>query len=86
MLIVDGEEGVCDVLGSILKTYGADVTAVTSAAEALDEVRAERPYVLICDIGIPKTDGFSLMSQVRALPRTGRDNTGRGSGNWGYRL
>jgi CheY-like chemotaxis protein len=44
-----------------------------SAAEALELVRTHRPDVLVCDIGMPGEDGYSLIRKVRAL---GAENGG----------
>ena len=38
-----------------------------SAAEALVLVEAQRPDVLVTDIGMPDADGFELLRRVRAL-------------------
>ncbi len=44
------------------------MTTAASAAEALDALGVVKPDVLICDIGMPQTDGYELIGQVRALP------------------
>jgi signal transduction histidine kinase len=68
VLVVDDEPDVCDLLAAILKTSGAEVMAATSAEEAFEALRRERPDVLLCDLGMPGEDGFSLLRRVRALP------------------
>jgi CheY-like chemotaxis protein len=68
VLVVDDEPDVCELLAMILKTSGAEVTAVTSAGEAFEALRRERPHVLLCDLGMPGEDGFSLIRRVRSLP------------------
>jgi signal transduction histidine kinase len=68
VLVVDDEPDVCELLAVILKTSGAEVTAVTSAGEAFEALRRERPHVLVCDLGMPGEDGFSLIRRVRSLP------------------
>ncbi len=69
VLVVEDEKDVCQMLALILETNGAEVTAVASAAAALDELDRERPDVFICDIGMPQMDGYSLIGKVRALPQ-----------------
>jgi CheY-like chemotaxis protein len=44
------------------------VTAVGSAAEALEAVTTLTPDLIISDIGMPEEDGYSLMRRLRALP------------------
>ncbi len=49
-----------------LKQHGAEVTAVSSAPEALEALTRTRPHVLLSDIGLPGEDGYSLLRAVRA--------------------
>jgi CheY-like chemotaxis protein len=50
------------------------VLTAATVREALSLVAAEKPDVLVTDLGIPETDGFELLRQVRALGshRSGR--------------
>jgi CheY-like chemotaxis protein len=68
-LVVDDEDDARDLLKSALENYGADVIAVSSAAEAYALITEtpppERPDVMVADIGMPHEDGYSLISRVR---------------------
>ncbi|MEH2118138.1 hybrid sensor histidine kinase/response regulator [Nostoc sp.] len=66
ILVVDDEPDIRDLITFILQDYGAEVTAVSSAQEALQALSESIPDVLISDIGMPKTDGYMLMREVRA--------------------
>jgi CheY-like chemotaxis protein len=46
---------------------GAKVSMAASAAEAMECILAERPGVLVCDIGMRGEDGYSLIRQLRLL-------------------
>ncbi|WP_414567606.1 response regulator [Nostoc sp. CCY 9925] len=65
VLVVDDEPDIRDLVTFILQDYGVDVTAVASAQEALQALSESIPDVLISDIGMPKTDGYMLMREVR---------------------
>ncbi|HKP12960.1 MAG TPA: ATP-binding protein [Blastocatellia bacterium] len=67
LLLVDDDQDTLDVFGLTLRHYGADVQGVTSAAEAFAELLRWQPHMLICDIGMPDEDGFSLIQRVRRL-------------------
>jgi CheY-like chemotaxis protein len=69
VLVVDDNAVVRAVLTTLLEDYGATVTSVGSAAEALRVLPMERPDVLLTDLSMPEADGFSLIRQIRALPR-----------------
>ncbi|MBD2730379.1 PAS domain S-box protein [Nostoc sp. FACHB-892] len=66
ILVVDDEPDIRDLVTFILQDYGVEVTAVSSAQEALQALSESIPDVLISDIGMPKTDGYMLMREVRA--------------------
>ncbi|HSO76022.1 MAG TPA: ATP-binding protein, partial [Blastocatellia bacterium] len=69
VLIVDDEADARELLSAMLKQWGARVTAVASAAEAMGCFEANQvlPDVLVSDLGMPREDGFDLISKVRAL-------------------
>jgi signal transduction histidine kinase len=67
VLIVDDEEDARDVLTLILQDRGAQVTAVGSAAAALDSIHERIPDVLVSDIGMPGEDGHTLLRKLRSL-------------------
>jgi hypothetical protein len=68
VLLVDDEPDARELLSEVLEQYGATVVLAASADEALRVLRAERPTVLLSDIGLPGEDGYSLIGRVRALP------------------
>jgi len=45
----------------------ANVTAVSSAGEAIQAIRKKRPDVLVSDIAMPDEDGYGLIEKVRSL-------------------
>jgi len=69
VLVVDDDAGLRELLKTILEQYAAEVTAVSSAKEALNTLTANpREYdVLLSDIGMPEEDGYMLIRQVREL-------------------
>src|SRR6266436_456904 len=68
VLLVDDCEFIRATVAQMLEHYGATVTAVASADEALEALQRERPDVLVSDLTMPDKGGYWLISQVRALP------------------
>ena len=68
LLLVEDDDDFRELLRIMLMRDGAEVTAVNSAAGALEALRRSRPDVIVSDIGMPGTDGYELMREVRALP------------------
>jgi len=67
VLVVDDEPDTRALVARLLKDRMASVITAASAAEALDKIQAERPDVLVSDIGMPNEDGYTLMRRVRSL-------------------
>jgi PAS domain S-box-containing protein len=65
VLLVEDEEDARLMLKAILEGGGARVVAVGSAAEAWAALEAAGCDVLVCDIGMPVEDGYSLIGRVR---------------------
>jgi PAS domain S-box-containing protein len=66
VLVVDDEADTRKLLAIVLEQVGAKVITAASAAEALEVLNQSLVDVLVSDIGMPKTDGYSLMRQIRA--------------------
>ena len=66
VLVVDDDDDALQLLVSVMTGAGATVVAAASADEALRLAVERRPRVLVSDIGMPGTDGFALLEQVRA--------------------
>lgn len=51
-----------------MEQYGAQVTAASSGAEALNLLPQSQADILVSDIGMPEMDGYMLIRQIRAMP------------------
>jgi CheY-like chemotaxis protein/anti-sigma regulatory factor (Ser/Thr protein kinase) len=67
ILLVDDDADARDMLGLVLRQHGARVSEAASAEDAVAAFRAEVPDVLVSDIGLPDTDGYGLIRELRAL-------------------
>ena len=67
VLVVDDEPEALELVSAVLTTRGADVVSVGSAGEAIEEMEKHQFDVLVSDIGMPETDGYELIKQVRRL-------------------
>jgi CheY-like chemotaxis protein len=69
ILLVDDQADVREFFSFVLEQYGATVTAVESADEALETLARSLPDILLSDIGMPLMDGYMLLREVRKLPK-----------------
>jgi signal transduction histidine kinase len=67
LLVVDDDPGARELISGMLAGYGARVMVAEDGQGALKLLFAERPDVLIADLGMPEMDGYALIEQVRAL-------------------
>lgn len=67
VIAVDDDPDARELLTVLLTQYGAEVLALSTAAEVLRHIEPFQPHVLVSDIGMPGMDGYSLIHQVRQL-------------------
>jgi len=68
VVVVDDDSGTLEALAQTLTAAGALVRTCSSAREGLAAIRSWRPALLVCDIGMPEEDGYSLIKKIQALP------------------
>jgi PAS domain S-box-containing protein len=68
---VDDEPDARELLRTVLEERGAQVSSFGSGAEALAALEKTRPTVLVCDIGMPKMDGYQMIRTLRAKEAPG---------------
>src|SRR5215217_6017543 len=61
VLLVDDDSDTLMLMATALKRRHANVTAVSSAGEAIQEITRKRPDVLVSDIAMPDEDGYGLI-------------------------
>ncbi len=66
ILVVDDDPDSRDFITFVLEQEGAEITAASSAVEALKALSQCQPDLLVSDIGMPEMDGYMLMQQVRS--------------------
>jgi signal transduction histidine kinase len=72
VLVVDDEPDTRELCRVLLEASGATVEVVESAAAAWEALERSAPDVLVCDIGLPGEDGYSLLRRWRAQGEDGR--------------
>ncbi len=80
-LVVDDDGAMRTVIATRLRALGVECMEAADGAQALDQVRAHRPDLLVLDVMMPGMDGFELVDLLRHEPAnslpllvyTGRD-------------
>jgi CheY-like chemotaxis protein len=68
VVVVENDADSRDVLIATLELAGASVRDAGTAAEGFELIGADVPDVIVCDIGLPREDGFTFITRLRALP------------------
>ena len=68
VLVVDDDSDARSLISRLLTQCHAEVSTAASAAEGLDQLKTFKPHVLVSDIGMPHTDGYQFIREVRKLP------------------
>ncbi len=67
VLVVDDDTDTLTLMTTALTKRQANVTAVSSAVEAIQAITRRRPDVLVSDIAMPDEDGYGLIEKIRSL-------------------
>lgn len=70
VLIVEDEPAVVDLLKFLLEKDGYTTTVAYDGEEALNQVAAARPDLILLDIMLPKLDGYTVQKQLQADEKT----------------
>jgi CheY-like chemotaxis protein len=65
ILLVDDEADTLAMFRDALEHAGAQVRAVSNAADALRVTQSWRPDLLVTDLGLPGMDGYQLLETLR---------------------
>lgn len=67
ILLVDDEEDIREPIGVYLEAQGFEISLASSASEALDLLKTERPDLAILDIMLGQSDGFTLFKDIQKI-------------------
>jgi signal transduction histidine kinase len=67
VLVVEDDRDTLELFAGILALGGAELRTAQRADEALETLRVWRPDVIVSDIELPDTDGYTFIRRVRAL-------------------
>jgi signal transduction histidine kinase len=72
ILIVDDNRDAADILALLLESEGHRAIAVYEPADALQQLAAYKPDVVLLDIGLPGMDGYEIARRMRAAAHPAR--------------
>ena len=67
ILVIDDEQGIRNLLHTLLRRKGYDVILADSGEHGLEFFRRYRPDVIVLDLKMPGMDGLTVLQQVHSL-------------------
>src|SRR4029453_6362268 len=68
VLVVDDDEDTCETMVRLLQTFGVRARAAGNGEEGLHLVPEVQPTLILCDLRMPRLDGFEFVKRLRRLP------------------
>jgi DNA-binding response OmpR family regulator len=65
ILVVDDEPSIAQIAGDYLRHGGFGVITASNGADALALARAQRPDLIVLDLGLPRMDGIEVAKTLR---------------------
>lgn len=69
ILVVDDESSIREILAIQLSRMGYEVTIAADGEEGLEAYKKEKPDLILLDLMMPRLDGLSVCSSIRALEK-----------------
>ncbi len=66
VLVVDDEPNIVDVVSMALRYQGFDVASAGTGAEAMAQIEAFKPQLMVLDVMLPDTTGFEVAERLGA--------------------
>jgi signal transduction histidine kinase/DNA-binding response OmpR family regulator len=67
ILIVDDDADTREFIKFLLEEHGATIALAASGESAIEIIPLFAPNIILTDLGMPGMDGYSLISQIRAM-------------------
>lgn len=72
ILIVDDNQANCELLEAYLGNMDCEIAFAADGKEALDQVAAFKPDLILLDVMMPKLSGFEVCRRIKQDPATQR--------------
>lgn len=71
ILLVEDEDNIAIAIELLLEREGFEVTRVATGSQALPNLRAIQPVVVVLDVTLPEMSGYEICQQLRRDPEIG---------------
>ena len=75
LVVEDDDEARAVLLAMLRKIFGVFAQGARNGEEGLQELFALHPHLILCDLQMPRLDGFGFVRRLRRDPKFGRTPT-----------
>jgi CheY-like chemotaxis protein len=65
VLVVEDDRDTAETLQALLDLCGYQVTVARTSQQGIETARRLEPHIVLCDIGLPDSDGYVVASVLR---------------------
>lgn len=65
VLVVEDDRDTAETLRALLLLYGYQVAVAHTCQQGIESARRLEPHIVLCDIGLPDSDGYVVGSVLR---------------------
>ncbi len=70
VLVIDDADFILESTSTLLKFEGYEVITATNGEEGVEMVAESKPDLILCDISMPKLDGYGVLEKIRNSAET----------------
>ncbi|MFC1913638.1 response regulator [Chloroflexota bacterium] len=65
LLVVEDDKQVLRLIEAMIGPKGYDLVLISEGTKAVDVARSEKPQLILLDIMMPDTDGYSILGEMK---------------------
>ncbi len=70
VLLIEDNRPSLELMSYLLQAFGHTPMEALNGVDGLEILRTERPDLVVCDIDLPRLDGYTLAGRAKADPAT----------------
>ena len=70
IFVIDDDEQLLRMVGLMLERGGHNITLINNPLDGLEQIKADKPDLLVLDVMMPNMDGLTVCEKLRAQAET----------------
>jgi CheY-like chemotaxis protein len=69
ILVIEDNPTNLELMTYLLKAFGHETSVASDGEEGVEAARREQPDLILCDLALPKLDGYGVAQRLKSDPR-----------------